>query len=191
MRFHTRFPADLTRELQEAGLEVSDVVDHAMRGLQEDLPGDDDVDTTSVATIPEDAQAVGDFNAREPGVVAGLGIAEVVFRLVLGDDVTVSNRVPDGTHVAAGDRVMTVSGPARGLLTAERTALNFASHLSGVATTTSQWVAGTRRHACSGPRHAQDACPVGARCRSTPCAAVAASTTGSAWSTWRWSRTTT
>ena len=147
MRFHTRFPPDLTLELQEAGLDVSDVVDHAMRGLQEDLPGDGDVDTTSVTTIPEDAQAVGDFNARESGVVAGLGIAEVVFRLVLGEEVTVSDRVPDGTAVAPGDRVMTVSGPARGLLTAERTALNFASHLSGVATATSHWVAaleGTR-----------------------------------------------
>jgi nicotinate-nucleotide pyrophosphorylase (carboxylating) len=147
MRFHTRFPPDLTLELQEAGLDVSDVVDHAMRGLQEDLPGDGDVDTTSVTTIPEDARAVGDFNARESGVVAGLGIAEVVFRLVLGEEVTVSDRVPDGTAVAPGDRVMTVSGPARGLLTAERTALNFASHLSGVATATSHWVSaleGTR-----------------------------------------------
>ncbi len=147
MKFHTRFPRDLTLELERAGLDVSDVVDHAMRGLQEDLPGDGDLDTTSVATIPEGARAVGDFNAREAGVVAGLGIAEVVFRLVLGDEVTVSDRVPDGTTVAAGDRVMVVSGPTRGLLTAERTALNFASHLSGVATATSHWVAaleGTR-----------------------------------------------
>ncbi len=59
----------------------------------------------------------------------------------MGDDVTVSDRVPDGTAVEAGDRVMVVSGPTRGLLTAERTALNFASHLSGVATATSRWVA--------------------------------------------------
>jgi nicotinate-nucleotide pyrophosphorylase (carboxylating) len=49
--------------------------------------------------------------------------------------------VPDGTVVAAGDRVMAVSGPTRGLLTAERTALNLASHLSGIATATSHWVA--------------------------------------------------
>ncbi len=76
MRFHTRFPPDLTRELEEGGLDVGDVVDHAMRGLQEDLPGDGDLDTTSVATIPEEARAVGDLNAREPGVVAGLGVAD-------------------------------------------------------------------------------------------------------------------
>ncbi len=81
------------------------------------------------------------FAAREPGVVAGLGVAALVFHYVMGDTVTVSDRVPDGTRVAPGDVVMTVSGPTRGLLTAERTALNYASHLSGVATATSHWVA--------------------------------------------------
>ena len=59
---------------------------------------------------------------------------------VLGDEVEVTDRVADGSRVAAGDIVMRVSGPTRGLLTAERTALNFASHLSGVATATSRWV---------------------------------------------------
>ena len=58
----------------------------------------------------------------------------------MGDAVTVSDRVPDGTRVAPGDVVMRVSGPTRGLLTAERTALNYASHLSGVATATAAWV---------------------------------------------------
>src|SRR5690606_29036979 len=70
-----------------------------------------------------------------------------VFHAVMGDDVEITDRVADGTPVVAGDVVMRVAGPARGLLTAERTALNFASHLSGVATATSLWVAaleGTR-----------------------------------------------
>ena len=61
--------------------------------------------------------------------------------------VTITGRVADGTRVARGDVVLHVAGPTRGLLTAERTALNFASHLSGVATATSRWVAaleGTR-----------------------------------------------
>jgi nicotinate-nucleotide pyrophosphorylase (carboxylating) len=74
-------------------------------------------------------------------------VAAAAFHLVMGDGVSVTDRVPDGTHVEAGTRVMTVEGPTRGLLTAERTALNFASHLSGVATGTSHWVAaleGTR-----------------------------------------------
>ncbi|QZY29420.1 carboxylating nicotinate-nucleotide diphosphorylase [Nocardioides coralli] len=140
MRFHTRLPRRLTLELEEAGLDVSEVVDHALRALQEDLPGDGDVDTTSEATVPEDAQAVGELNARESGVVAGLGVAEVALRLVMGDAVAVE-RLPDGTAVTAGDRVMTAAGPTRGLLTAERTALNFASHLSGIATATARWVA--------------------------------------------------
>ena len=107
--------------------------------LEEDLPGDS-VDTTSTATLAEDTRARGDFNAREPGVVAGLGVAALVFHVVLGDAVEITDRVADGTRVGAGDVVMRVAGPARGLLTAERTALNFASHLSGVATETSHWV---------------------------------------------------
>ena len=139
-------PRELRDELSAAGLPVDEVLDHILRGLQEDLPGDT-VDTTSEATIPAEARGVAELNAREPGVVAGLGIAAAVFHVVLGDEVSIQDRVPDGTAVAAGQRVMTVAGPTRGLLTAERTALNFASHLSGVATATSRWVAalaGTR-----------------------------------------------
>ncbi|GAA1477893.1 carboxylating nicotinate-nucleotide diphosphorylase [Nocardioides aestuarii] len=140
-------PLELREEIVAAGLDYSEVLDHVVQALQEDLPGEHDVDTTSVATIADDAVAVGDFNAREPGVVAGLGVAALAFALVAGDRVTVSGRVADGTRVEPGDVVMTVAGNARDLLTAERTALNFASHLSGVATATSHWVAaleGTR-----------------------------------------------
>ncbi len=121
-------------------------MDDIARALREDLP-EGAVDATSVATISSDATGRGDVNAREPGVVAGLGVAAAVFHVVLGEAVTVTDRVPDGTRVEPGTRVMTVAGPTRGLLTAERTALNFASHLSGVATGTSHWVAaldGTR-----------------------------------------------
>jgi nicotinate-nucleotide pyrophosphorylase (carboxylating) len=74
-------------------------------------------------------------------VVAGLGVAELVFAYAMGSEADVSGRVPDGTRVFPGDVVMTVAGPVQDLLTAERTALNFASHLSGVATATSHWVA--------------------------------------------------
>ena len=73
-------------------------------------------------------------------MVAGLGIAALVFHEVMGDSVTVTDRLPDGTRVSPGDVVMRVSGPTRGLLTAERTALNYASHLSGIATATAAWV---------------------------------------------------
>ena len=98
------------------------------------------MDVTSVATIPADARGIGVFAAREDGVMAGLVVAEMVFRAVLGDDVVVRNRSHDGTRVRPGDVVMTVSGPTRGLLTAERTALNYVTHLSGIATATARWV---------------------------------------------------
>ena len=127
-------------ELAQAGLDPEEVRALLERAFEEDLPHGG-VDVTSVATIPESARSVGEFNARQSGVVAGLGIAVLAFEMVCGTDLVVSERLPDGTHVDAGTRVMVVEGPTRGLLTAERTALNVASHLSGVATATSHWVA--------------------------------------------------
>ena len=139
-------PAELVAELTAAGLDVEVLWDQIGTALREDLPRGK-VDVTSTSTIPETARGEADFGAREPGVVAGLGVAALVFHAVMGDTVTVTDRLPDGTHVGAGDIVMRVAGPTRGLLIAERTALNFASHLSGIATATSHWVAaleGTR-----------------------------------------------
>jgi nicotinate-nucleotide pyrophosphorylase (carboxylating) len=139
-------PRGLLDELQAAGLDPRAVYDDVVAALEEDLPGGAE-DVTSAATIPADQKGSAVLAAREPGVVAGLGIAALVFHCVLDDDVEITERLPDGTAVAAGDVVMRVAGPARGLLTAERTALNFASHLSGVATATSRWVqalSGTR-----------------------------------------------
>jgi nicotinate-nucleotide pyrophosphorylase (carboxylating) len=124
-------------ELEAAGLDPKEIREQVLQALAEDLPG---VDVTSEATIAPGARGSGVFAAREAGVVAGLGVAALVFHEVLGDSVTVTDRVPDGTRVAPGDVVMRVAGPTRGLLTAERTALNYASHLSGVATATSHWV---------------------------------------------------
>jgi nicotinate-nucleotide pyrophosphorylase (carboxylating) len=131
-------------ELRAAGLDPDAVIAQIRAALAEDLPAGD---VTSTATISATARGSGVLAAREAGVVAGLGVAALVFHEVMGDTVEVSDRLPDGTHVKPGDVVMRVSGPTRGLLTAERTALNYASHLSGVATATSHWVdalAGTR-----------------------------------------------
>ncbi|WP_211349052.1 carboxylating nicotinate-nucleotide diphosphorylase [Nocardioides litoris] len=132
-------PDDLCAELEAAGLDPDEVHDVVLRALQEDLPGDG-VDATSESTIAADARAEGVFGARQDGVVAGLALAAAVFRVVCGDDVVVTDRLADGSRVVAGDVVMRVEGPTRGLLTAERTALNLACHLSGVATATSHWV---------------------------------------------------
>jgi nicotinate-nucleotide pyrophosphorylase (carboxylating) len=143
---YAELPASLLAELSAAGLDPVAVHADIVRALEEDLPGGSE-DVTSVATIPATATDVADFAVREPGVVAGLGIAALVFHVVMGETVRVQDRLPDGTVVDRGDVVMRVGGPTRGLLTAERTALNFASHLSGVATATARWVdalAGTR-----------------------------------------------
>ena len=141
-------PAGILDELEDAGLDARTLYDAVVLALAEDLPASGgQSDVTSVATIPEDARGVADFAAREPGVVAGLTVAVLVCHVVMGDDVTVTDRLADGGRVAAGDVLMRVDGPIRGLLTAERTALNFASHLSGVASATAAWVdalAGTR-----------------------------------------------
>ncbi|HYG93384.1 MAG TPA: carboxylating nicotinate-nucleotide diphosphorylase [Nocardioides sp.] len=137
-------PEPLLDELRDGGLDPMEAYELVARALAEDVPTED---VTSAATIAPAARGTADFNAREPGVVAGLGIAELVFRMVLGDDVDVSLRVVDGTRVRPGDAVLTLAGPVRGLLTAERTALNLACHLSGIATATARWVAaleGTR-----------------------------------------------
>ena len=140
---YAALPTTLLDELRGAGLDPQAL--HAMvaAALAEDLPGDPHPaeDVTTAATIPAGARGVADLAARSAGVAAGLAVAELVFCYVLGDQVRVSGRVPDGAPVSAGDVVMTVAGPVRGLLTAERTALNFASHLSGIATATAAWVA--------------------------------------------------
>jgi nicotinate-nucleotide pyrophosphorylase (carboxylating) len=128
----------LLGDLRDDGLDPDAVIAAIDAALEEDLPGGA-VDVTSVATIPADATGEAVFAAREPGVVAGLGVAALVF-LRVDARVEVADRVPDATPVGVGDVVMRVSGPTRSLLTAERTALNFASHLSGVATATSRWV---------------------------------------------------
>ena len=132
-------PGGLLDELAHAGLDPEDLYTMVVRAFDEDLP-DGGRDVTSSA-MPPMGLGVGDVGAREPGVVAGLGVAELVFVYAMGAGVEVSGRVAEGSRVSAGDVVMTVSGLVQGLLTAERTALNFASHLSGVATATSHWVA--------------------------------------------------
>jgi len=128
----------LVAELAAAGLDPRAVHKHVALAFEEDLPGGAD-DATSTA-MPDMGHAVADVGAREQGVVAGLAIAELAFSYALGDAVAITDRVDDGTRVEPGDVVMTVAGPVQGVLTAERTALNFASHLSGVATATSRWV---------------------------------------------------
>ncbi|GAB3466209.1 carboxylating nicotinate-nucleotide diphosphorylase [Actinophytocola sediminis] len=96
-------------------------------------------DATSAATVPADAVAVAELTPRAAGTVAGIPAALAVFESVL-DEVTVLDRQQDGARVRRGEPVLVVRGRTRGLLTAERTALNLVCHLSGVATATAAWV---------------------------------------------------
>jgi nicotinate-nucleotide pyrophosphorylase (carboxylating) len=92
-------------------------------------------DITSAAVIPADHRSVVVMAAREPGVIAGLDAAELAFQLV-DPAIVMKRQVQDGAAVAPGDIIATIEGPSRGLLTAERAALNFLGHLSGIASVT-------------------------------------------------------
>ncbi|MCZ7480681.1 MULTISPECIES: carboxylating nicotinate-nucleotide diphosphorylase [Rhizobium/Agrobacterium group] len=94
-------------------------------------------DITSAAVIPADHRSVVVMAAREPGVIAGLDAAELAFQLV-DPAIILKRHVEDGATVAPGDIIATIEGPSRGLLTAERTALNFLGHLSGIASVTAK-----------------------------------------------------
>lgn len=117
----------------DAGDPAVDIDDFLLGALAEDLGVRGDV--TSDATIPEEAQATAHLVAREPGCVAGLGLALRVFEL-LDDGIATGALVPDGAVVDEGDVLATVTGPARPILAGERLALNLLGQLSGVATAT-------------------------------------------------------
>jgi nicotinate-nucleotide pyrophosphorylase (carboxylating) len=124
--------------LRAEGIDPAEVNRVVTTALAEDLGGPDGIDVTSVATIRDDQTDVADLVARDAGVVAGLHVAAAVFERV--DARThVDIVTPDGARVARGERLATVSGPTRSLLTAERTALNLLCRMSGVATHTRKW----------------------------------------------------
>ena len=109
------------------------------RGLDEDLRYGPDVTTN--ATVPADAVAEAALVAREAGVAAGVEVALMVLDEVLGPQgYQVEDRVEDGTRLEAGQSLLRLQAPTRGLLTAERTLLNLVCHLSGIASATARWV---------------------------------------------------
>ena len=111
-------------------------IDTIRRALAEDL-GDGDI--TSRCFIPEDLRASCRIVAKEPAVLAGSEVAAEVFRQI-SPDVEIAALKKDGYTLAPGDAALTASGPARALLAAERTALNFLQRLSGIATLTRRFV---------------------------------------------------
>jgi nicotinate-nucleotide pyrophosphorylase (carboxylating) len=131
--------------IRAAGLDPAYVEALVRATLAEDLAGGEDV--TSSATIPAGATDSGELIARAPGVLAGLPVAGAVFDLASGGAIDYAAYAGDGDRVRRGDVLASVAGPARALLTAERTALNLLCHASGVATATRAWadaLAGTQ-----------------------------------------------
>lgn len=124
--------------LTTAGLDPLDVDRLVTTAFEEDLRYGPDV--TTRATIPPGARASADVVARRGGVVAGVPVALAVWERAGLDAEQVAVASPDGSRVDSGQVVLTVTGPVPPLLTAERTVLNFLTHLSGVASATRAWV---------------------------------------------------
>ncbi|MBY5540412.1 carboxylating nicotinate-nucleotide diphosphorylase [Rhizobium leguminosarum] len=100
-------------------------------------------DITSASVIPRNHRSTVVMAARQPGVIAGLDAAELAFSLV-DPEIVLRRHLQDGDAVKPGDVIATIEGPSRGLLSAERTALNFLGHLSGIATVTAGIAAAIR-----------------------------------------------
>ena len=106
--------------------------------ISEDLMGGSDV--TSLSTIPETQKSQLDLVSRKEGLVAGIDVASLVFYAIGKGQIQIEQKVKDGEKVNANTTLLSVIGPTIDLLTVERTALNFLSHLSGIATMTNKWV---------------------------------------------------
>jgi nicotinate-nucleotide pyrophosphorylase (carboxylating) len=123
--------------------------DLVRRALAEDLGRAGDL--TSDAVVPAEARAEAVLVARAPGRLAGLPVALAAFR-ILDPSLALAARAADGEDMAAGAVLATVRGAARSILSAERTALNFLGHLSGIATATRDLVAAVAPAAAQGAR---------------------------------------
>jgi nicotinate-nucleotide pyrophosphorylase (carboxylating) len=120
-----------------------EILDCIRRALAEDVgPGD----VTTDAIVPADVEMKGRIIAKQDGIVAGLDVAKAVYKMV-DPRVSFTASVDEGSHVLNRALLAQVTGPARALLTGERTALNFLGRMSGIATMTGQYmsaVAGTK-----------------------------------------------
>ncbi|HEY1640240.1 MAG TPA: carboxylating nicotinate-nucleotide diphosphorylase [Streptosporangiaceae bacterium] len=130
--------AQVVAALTAAGLDPAGTEAVVRAALEEDLRFGPDV--TTEATVAAGAVATADVAARQPGVIAGVPVALAVLDVAGLPVAAAGVTCPDGTAVAPGDIVLTVTGPLRQLLTAERTLLNLMTHLSGIATATRAWV---------------------------------------------------
>ena len=137
MRTH-KLSSATAAALVGAGLQVKDVQRVIKAALREDLGAGPDVTTQS--TVPKDQRSKAVFASRSAGCIAGIDIAVAVLEMVCGPkNVLVDKKASDADRVEPGRVLMHVTAPTRGLLTAERTALNLLGHLSGIASATRKW----------------------------------------------------
>ena len=121
----------------DAFLSPLEIEQAVTRALMEDLGRAGDI--TSIATVPEETRGRALVVARKAGVISGLPLVAEAFRR-LSPQIEIEAFARDGAAIAAGAKLMTIAGEARAILAAERTALNFIGHLSGIATATAQFV---------------------------------------------------
>ena len=134
--------ASLTEALKKSNLDPLQLEQHVRAALAEDVRSGD---VTSLATIDTDQQSTAYFTARKEGIVAGTCVAALVLEVSGISQYTISKT--DGSQVQPGDVIITSTGATSSMLTAERTALNYLTHLSGIATATNLWtktIAGTK-----------------------------------------------
>jgi nicotinate-nucleotide pyrophosphorylase (carboxylating) len=113
------------------------IVDAVRCALLEDLGHGHDI--TSETLIPENTEGRAVMHAREPGIVAGISCAATAFRLIC-PEIETDLHLQDGARLRENDNILTVCGPAGAILTAERTALNFVTMMSGIASETARYV---------------------------------------------------
>ncbi|NUS73059.1 MAG: carboxylating nicotinate-nucleotide diphosphorylase [Corynebacteriales bacterium] len=125
--------------LAEIGIDPQYVDELAQRALAEDLGGPRGVDVTTVATFDAEQMVTAEVVARAAGIIVGLPIAAAVFDVASGGRCSFTAHVAEASAVLRGDVLATIVGPARAVLTAERTALNLLCRTSGVATHAFLW----------------------------------------------------
>ena len=128
--------ASLVNELEAQRLDISEIENLIARAFAEDIKAGDD--KTTIATIAESQVSTARMRARKGGVVAGVHLAGAVFENVGLTQIKYFKRCGDA--VDAGETILEVTGNTRNILRSERIALNFISHLSGIATLTKKWV---------------------------------------------------
>ena len=128
--------ASLVNELEAQRLDISEIENLIARAFAEDIKDGDD--KTTIATIAESQVSTARMRARKGGVVAGVYIAGAVFENVGLSQIKYFKKC--GDVVDAGETILEVTGNTRNILRSERIALNFISHLSGIATITKKWV---------------------------------------------------